>query len=122
MSSWTWLQRAGLLLVFLFTRSFAYSQVLLDPGLRLHQSELAVLEADEFRDELPCKVTPEKPTLRFDLRLHAGYTVSVPVRDLAPGGHQLQVRLRITPIADEANEVLMTDRLNVPVKIGRAHV
>jgi hypothetical protein len=114
MSSLKWLQRAGVLLVFLFVRGLAYSQVLLDPALRLHQSDLAVLEADEFRDELPCKVTPEKPVLRFDLRFHADYAVSFPVKHLAPDGDQLQVRLRITPIAGQPDEVLMTDRLNVP--------
>jgi len=114
MNSWIWLRRAGLLVVLLFARSLAYSQVLLDPALRLHQSDLAVLESDALRDELPCKVTPEKPVLRFDLRFHAGYTVAVPVKQLAPGGDRLQVRLRITPIAGEADEVLMTDRLNVP--------
>jgi hypothetical protein len=102
------------LVVLLFARSLAYSQVLLDPALRLHQSDLAVLESDALRDELPCKVTAEKPVLRFNLRFHGGYTVAVPVRQLAPGGDQLQVRLRITPIAGEADEVLMTDRLNVP--------
>jgi hypothetical protein len=75
---------------------------------------MAVLEPGEFRDDLPCKVTPQKPALRFDLRSHAEYTVSIPMRNLAPGGEQLLVRLRITPIGDQANEVIMTDRLNVP--------
>jgi len=77
-------------------------------------AERAVLESDEFRDDLPCKVTPEKPALRFDLRFHADYTVSIPVKNPAPGGEQLLVRLRIAKIADQADEVLMTDRLSVP--------
>jgi hypothetical protein len=108
------LQRTRLPLLYLFAHGLVYSQELLDPALRLQQTDMAVLESDEFYDDLPCKVTPEKPALRFDLRFHADYTVSIPVKNLAPGGEQLIVRLRITPIADQADEVLMTDGLNVP--------
>jgi len=114
MSSLIWLRRTGLPLLYLFAHCLVYSQALLDPAFRLHQTDMAVLESDEFRHDLPCKVTPEKPALRFDLRFHADYTVSIPVKNLAPGGEQLLVRLRITPIAVQADEVLMTDRLNVP--------
>jgi hypothetical protein len=114
MSSLIWLRTAGVPLLCLFAHGLVYSQTLLDPALRLNQTDMAVLESGEFRDDLPCKVVPEKPALRFDLRFHAGYTVSIPVRNLAPGGVQLRVLLRITPIADQADEVLMTDRLNVP--------
>src|SRR5215471_892376 len=114
MSSLRWLRRAGLPSLYLFTHGLVHSQALLDPSFRLHQSDMAVLQSGEFRDDLACKVTPEKPALRFDLRFHADYTVSIPVKNLAPGGEQLVVRLRITPIADQADEVLMTDRLNVP--------
>jgi hypothetical protein len=109
-----WSRRTGLPLLYLFANGMVYSQSLLGPALRLNQTDSAVLESGEFRDDLPCKVTPEKPALRFDLRFHADYTVSIPVKNLAPGEEQLLVRLRITPIADPADEVLMTDRLNVP--------
>src|SRR5215472_5408664 len=115
MSLSIWLRRSGLPLLYLFGHGLVYSQELLDPAFRLHQTDMAVLESDEFRDDLPCKVTPEKPALRFDLRFHAPYTVSVPVKNLAPGGEQLLVRLRITPIAYQADEVLMTDRLKLPL-------
>src|SRR5215831_7084904 len=114
MSLSIWLRRSGLPLLYLFGHGLVYSQELLDPAFRLHQTDIAVLESDEFRDDLPCKVTPEKPALRFDLRFHAYYSVSIPVKNLAPGGEQLPVWLRITPIADQANEVLMTDRFDVP--------
>src|SRR6516165_1361826 len=114
MSSLILLRRTGLPLLFLLAHSVVCSQALLDPAFRLNQTDMAVLESSEFRDDLPCKVTPEKPMLRFDLRFHADYTVSIPVKNLAPGGEQLLVRLRITPIADPADEVLMTDRLIVP--------
>jgi hypothetical protein len=91
-----------------------YSQALLEPAFQLHQTDLAVLQSDEFRDDVPCKVTPVKPAFRFDLRFHADYTVFVPLRNLAPGGEQLLVWSRITPIADRADEALMAYRLNVP--------
>jgi hypothetical protein len=109
-----WLRRTGLPLLYLFTDGLVYSQTLLDPAFHLLQTDTAVLQSDEFRDNLQCKVTPVKPTLRFDLRFHADYTVSIPLRNLAPGGEKLLVWLRITPIADQADEVLMTYRLNVP--------
>src|SRR5215831_19094570 len=114
MGSLIWLRRTGLPVLYLFAQSLVYSQELLDHALRLHQTDMAVLESGEFLDDLPCKVTPEKPALRFDLRFHVDYTVSIPVKNLARSGEQLVVRLRITPIADQADEVLMTDRLNVP--------
>jgi hypothetical protein len=114
MSSWICLRRTGLPLLCLFVHRVVYSQALLDPAFRPNQTEMAILESGEFRDDLPCKVSPEKPSLRFDLRFHADYTVSIPVKNLAPGGEQLMVRLRVTPIAGAADEILMTDRLNVP--------
>ena len=108
------LRRTGLPVLFLLVRGVGYSQTVLDTAFRLNQTDMAILESSEFREDLPCKVTPEKPALRFDLRFHADYTVSIPVRNLAPGREQLLVRLRVTPIADEADEILMTDQLSVP--------
>jgi len=67
MSSLRWLRRTGLPLLYLFAQGLVYSQARLDPGLWLNQTDVAVFESGEFRDELPCKVPPEKPELRFDL-------------------------------------------------------
>jgi hypothetical protein len=114
MSSLRWLRRTGLPLLCLFAHGMVYSQARLDPDLRLNQTVMAVLESGEFRDDLPCKVTSEKPALRFDLRFHADYSVSFPLKKLAPGRGHLQVWLRIAPAADPAGEVLMTDRLSIP--------
>jgi hypothetical protein len=114
MSSLTWLRRTGLPLLYLFAHGLIYSQALLAPAFQLHQTDTAILQSDEFRDDLPCKVTPVKPALRFDLGFHADYSVSIPLKNLAPGGEQLLVWLRITPIADQAGEALMSYRLNVP--------
>jgi hypothetical protein len=108
------LRRTGLPVLFLLVRGVMCSQTVLDTAFRLNQTDMAILESSEFREDLPCKVTPDKPALRFDLRFHADYTVSIPVKNLAPGREQLLVRLRVTPIAGDAGEILMTDRLNVP--------
>jgi len=114
MSSLIWLRRTGLPLLYLFSHGLAYSQAPLDPAFQLLQTDLAVLQSDEFRDDLPCKVTPIKPAFRFDLRFHADYTVSIPLKNLAPGGEQLLVWSRITPNADQPDEAVMAYRLNVP--------
>src|SRR5690242_20338240 len=61
------------------------------PGgaVRLFTSDAAILEAQEVRKDLPCTVTPNKPSLGFDLKFHSGYEVSVPLKDLAGSENQL---------------------------------
>ena len=63
-----------------------FAQTLLSSGggpVHLVGSDLAVLEAQDVRKEINCNVTPEKPALGFDLRFHAGFTVTVPLKELA---------------------------------------
>src|SRR5260370_39313951 len=48
------------------------------------------LESGTPRAALPCRVMPEKPDLGFDLRFHAVYQVSVPVKVLAGASSPLQ--------------------------------
>src|ERR1700684_1140817 len=52
-------------------------------GANIFNTDLAVLEQDEQRKDLPCTVTPSKPALGFDLKFHAGYQVTVPLKELA---------------------------------------
>src|SRR3954452_21719896 len=52
-------------------------------GVQLFNSDAAILEAGETRKDIPCTVTPVKPMLGFDLKFHAGYDVSVPLKELA---------------------------------------
>jgi hypothetical protein len=79
MASIYWLKKSfvaratPLPLLYLSAASLGLSQTVLDPALRFHHSDIAVLESDEFRNDLLYKVTPEKPALRFDLRFHADY-------------------------------------------------
>jgi len=67
------LRRTGLPVLFLLVRGVMYSQTVLETAFRLNQADMAILESSEFREDLPCKVTPDKPALRFDLRFHADY-------------------------------------------------
>jgi hypothetical protein len=101
-------------LLFIGTASMGLSQVPLDINLRLHNSDAAVLESDESRNELPCRVSPEKPALRYDLRLYVDYKISVPLKNLEPRGEKLDVLLRVTPLADTNSVVYMSNRFLVP--------
>ena len=47
----------------------------LKPGgsMRLDQTDLAVLERQESRNDLPCTVSQIKPELDWDFNFHTGY-------------------------------------------------
>ena len=84
----------------------ARAQALLgSPGGRVHLvgSDQAVLETQDVRKELSCTVTPVKPVLGFDLRYHAGYTVTIPLKELAGSENVLNILFRVTP-TDRAGE------------------
>ncbi|MBI3697324.1 MAG: acetyltransferase [Acidobacteria bacterium] len=82
--------------------------------VRIVNTDMAVLESAEKRNDLPCEVFPLKPELAFDLRFHAGYRVSIPLKDLAGTGDQLRVLIRITPLDQGDNQSYMVDRFTVP--------
>jgi hypothetical protein len=87
------------------------------PGgaVRLFTSDAAILEAREVRKDVPCTVTPVKPTLGFDLRFHAGYDVSVPLKDLAGSDNVLTAVFRVTPDQKPDEGVYFSQRWNVPM-------
>lgn len=80
----------------------------------IFNSDLAVLESGEQRKDLPCTVTPSKPTLGFDLKFHAGYEVNVPLKELAGPGNVLNVIFRVTPDAHSDEPVYFAQHLRVP--------
>jgi hypothetical protein len=80
----------------------------------IFNSDLAVLESSELRKDLPCTVTPSKPTLGFDLKFHAGYQVSVPLKELAGEGNTLNIVFRVTPDAHPDDPVYFTQHVRVP--------
>jgi hypothetical protein len=61
-------------------------------------SDQAVLESQEVRKELSCTVTPVKPLLGFDLRYHAGYSVTIPLKELAGNENVLNILFRVTSL------------------------
>lgn len=81
---------------------------------RLVGTDMAVLEADEVRKDLPCSVTPSKPALGFDLRFHSGYDVSVPLKELAGSDNLLTVLFRVTPEGKKDEPVYFSQKIRVP--------
>lgn len=82
--------------------------------LNIFPSDLAVLEAGELRKDLPCTVTPQKPQLGFDLRLHAGYDVAVPMDEFAGAENLLTIVFRVTPAARKNEPVYFEQKVRVP--------
>lgn len=78
-------------------------------------SDLAVLEAGDTREDLPCSLTPAKPALGFDLRYHAGYEITVPMRELAGGESFLTILFRVTPADSPNSPVYFSQRIRVPL-------
>jgi hypothetical protein len=77
-------------------------------------SDLAVFEAHEPRNDLPCTVDPSKPVLGFDLRFHAGYQIMVPLKELAGDDNLLTVLFRVTPQKEGESPVYFQQRIHVP--------
>jgi hypothetical protein len=97
----------------------AYGQVLLSPPggqgiIRLHNTDLAVMEAGEERKDLPCTVVPEKPFLGFDLKFHSGYDVSIPLGELAGNEDLLTIVFRVSPEGHREQPVYFTQKVRVP--------
>jgi hypothetical protein len=83
-------------------------------GLNLMNTDLAVLEAGDVRKDLPCTVTPVKPVLGFDLRFHAGYEVTVPLKDLAGTENKLTILFRVRPENHKDEPVYFVQHIHVP--------
>jgi hypothetical protein len=113
-------QAAGLLLALtILSVSSLQAQVVMQgsgPGeiVRIFNTDSAVLESQEARKELPCTVTPIKPALGFDLRFHAGYEVSIPLKDLSGSEDLLTMIFRVTPEGHKDEPVYFSQRLGVP--------
>jgi hypothetical protein len=86
------------------------------PGgeVRLFTSDSAVLESAENRKDLPCTVSPAKPTLGFDMKFHAGYDVLTPLKELAGSENQLTMVFRVTPEGHADSPVYFKQHYSVP--------
>src|SRR5271170_2261526 len=83
-------------------------------GANIFNTDLAVLEQGEQRKDLPCSVTPSKPTLGFDLKFHAGYQVTVPLKELAGRENSLSIVFRVAPDDHRDEPAYFTQHLRVP--------
>jgi hypothetical protein len=97
----------------------AFGQVLMagsSPGgsVRLFSSDAAILEAGESRKDLQCTVTPSKPFLGFDLKFHAGYDVSVPLKELSGSDNHLTMVFRVYPDHKPEEASYFSQRWSVP--------
>jgi len=89
---------------------------LLGVGTNVHlvNDDMAMLEAQIPRKDLPCEVKPADPVLGFDLRFHAGYDVTVALKELAGAENLLTMLFRVTPEADPEKRVYFTQSIRVP--------
>ena len=83
-------------------------------AVRIFNTDMAVLEAGEVRNDLPCSVTPSKVGMGFDLRFHAGYEVSVPMRELAGSENLLTILFRVIPENRKDEPSYFVQRVKVP--------
>ena len=83
-------------------------------GVRLFNSDAAILEAEDTRKDLPCTVTPVKPQLGFDLKFHSGYEVSVPLKELAGSENQLTMVFKVTAEGRADEPAYFSQHVNVP--------
>ena len=86
------------------------------PGgeVRLLTTDSAILESSDNRKDLPCTVTPEKPSLGFDMKFHAGYDVQTPLKELAGSENQLTMVFRVVPEAHSDSPVYLKQHYSVP--------
>src|SRR5258708_9067674 len=93
------------------------------PGrvVRIFNEDSAVLEAQEPRKDLPCGVNPIKPQLGFDMKFHAGYEISIPLRELSGAEDLLTTIFRLTPENKKDEPIYFSQRISVPAIEPDAH-
>src|ERR1700730_5518808 len=80
------LRAVGLLFMLAVSTVSGWPQTRLSPELHLQYTDMAVLASRERRADFSCQVTPDKPSLGFDLRFHSDYHVTIPIKLLADVG------------------------------------
>ena len=86
----------------------------------LVNADLAALESQTPRKDLPCEVKPVDATLGFDLRFHAGYEVAIPLKELASDDNVLNMLFRVTSQQDPENPAYFVQYVRVPPLEKRA--
>jgi hypothetical protein len=88
--------------------------------MKLRQTDFAVLEQREPRDDLPCTVSQIRPELSWDFTFHTGYRVAIRLSELADAGTDLTVLFRVFPEDHPDDPIYMVQRVRVPpVEEGR---
>jgi hypothetical protein len=82
--------------------------------VNIFNTDSAILESHEQRKDLPCTVIPVKPVLGFDLKFHAGYEVSVPLKELSGSQNLLTMIYRVSPDNRQDAPIFMSQRVTVP--------
>jgi hypothetical protein len=104
--------------VLLFTAALPAQMLMQGSGpagaVRIFNTDSAILESQEARKDLPCTVTPIKADLGFDLKFHAGYEVSIPLKDLAGSENLLTMIFRVAPKNRPDEPVYFSQRVSVP--------
>ncbi len=77
-------------------------------------ADLSVFESRELRRDLSCVVAPIKPNLGFDLRFHAGYEISLPLKELAGSENLLTVVFRVTADGKDDPPTYFIQKIRVP--------
>ncbi len=116
MASWARLATVSFASAVLCTSAWSQAQLAGSGGEGLHMmnGDLAVLETQDVRKDLPCTVGPIKPVLGFDLRFHAGYEVNVPLKELSGSENKLTILFRVTPSDHKAEPVYFVQHVHVP--------
>jgi hypothetical protein len=107
----------GLIAAAIVVLAPAYAQmpVFTGPGpVRMVNSDMAILETQDPRKDIPCTVTPTKATLGFDLRFHGGYEVTVPLKEMAGSENQLTILFRVTPQDRKDQPAYFVQHIHVP--------
>src|ERR1700736_3891537 len=93
------------------------------PGglVRTFNEDAAILEAQDPRKDLPCGVNPIKPQLGFDMKFHAGYEISIPLRELSGAEDLLTTIFRVTPDNKKDDPVYFSQHITVPAIEPDAH-
>ncbi|MEP6962145.1 MAG: acetyltransferase [Acidobacteriota bacterium] len=95
--------------------AFAQTQLLgVGTSVHLVNDDMASLESQIPRKDLPCEVKPSDPVLGFDLRYHMGYDVTIPLKELAGSENLLSMLFRVTPEKDPEKAVYFTQHIHVP--------
>jgi len=86
------------------------------PGgvVRIFNTDMAILEAREARQDLPCVAVPLRSVLGFDMRFHSGFEVTVPLRELAGSDNLLSMVFRVVPKNHPEAVAYFVHRVKVP--------